>query len=1433
MKSPSRLVRFVTLAAFLAGSNSTFALTGTWKQTVAGTYNWDDAINWTGSVPGFSPLFNDIANLNNNIAGAQTITIATSLDLDILQIGDTQGTLFGFTLNPVAGQTITFRDTDVSAAQLNKVGTVTDTINAKIITLDALEIDVAVVNNVAGTLVLGGGLSILGNSDQPGVEVARKDSGGILQVTGNLEVGEMGGLLMSAGTMNATGSYNTFRGGVEVTGGTLNVAGSTNVFDPLTGPAIQMTGGNINLGSTTISSRNFIGGPISQTVGGNLNIGVDGAISSNYLYAGAITKSAGTLRFQASEEAGSSTTLLGGARTTAVAPSLVSGNTSVSFESVNGLAAGMRVYGPGVPNGTLIQSVDAGTNTVVLSQAPTADFTDVSLMFAQGVQGVAVNSTIGNAELTGLASTAGLAAGMTVRGPNIPEGARILSVGLNSLTLDVPATGSGAITVNTFAVSSLNLDGGATQLWEPVRPTSTVGPTLGSVNVDPSIRLQLNGSATFNFSDLGTTASATATTLINSPVVTVPNTTGMKVGDSVRGTNIPNYARIVSINGNQVTLSVNAIASAAITNFGVYENTTFSSLNSSSSTSQILATLLGGEGLSTQGTLTVGNFSAVGDVFNGVLNFTDSGANVRLIKVGSNTLTLGGTGNNPTARVQVLEGTVVLNKASAPGVSAIGSGGILLIGDSDSSVETASLGGTFTGSAFNMATWPGASAVINYTDQLNFNSSVELSGNGVFNLNGFSEGFNVLSGTGSVLNNGSGEVSLILGQNNSNSTFSGTIVNGTGGMALVKSGTGTLTLDGLNTFTGSTLIGGGNVILGQANGALANTDTLRISGGAGLQLNSTTASTTSSNRINDSASVYLSQGTITIRNDSNVNNNVDEATGAMTVDEGSSFLRANHATNVGNRVSLSMSTLERVAGGTVAFGQVSTLANRGLGTGITPFNSATQFTVGTVPSSLLIGGSGTAGTPAVNVLLGAFGGDLNSSTNEFMTIQTALGKNYIRPLSDVLATREYATILSGNVTSNVGKVESNTSFAANTAANGIRFSGRSTHTLSDNVMLKLGGNSDINFSPTTTVGSGMLIFSSSVAGASTRIQGGYVDAGSREFIVRANASGLIQSSIDGSAGLVKDGDGQLSLYGQNEYAGITYVTGGTLRVMNAQGLGASGVGNSLKVALGRTIEVGNSSIIGSNGGKDLELLGGASYSGLNGHSVLIGNTTVNAADETGKNRNAFLRVGGSFGSLTVDGNITGGGNSVDPIYSGASGRGLWFDGAGSREAIINVLGTITDQNSAPVAGGSHERLNLFVRGSSSATEAFNEFHVNLANASQVHGQLSIRSGFVRLAGGYGTASTTDTPANRLQILLRDTGTDSPNQLGVLSMTTPGSIYNTRDISWADNNGGYSATSYGMRENCHWGWFWKSGHHSGRRCGGIPVFHGDGDSSRRQ
>jgi phospholipase C len=90
--------------------------------------------------------------------------------------------------------------------------------------------------------------------------------------------------------------------------------------------------------------------------------------------------------------------------------------------------------------------------------------------------------------------------------------------------------------------------------------------------------------------------------------------------------------------------------------------------------------------------------------------------------------------------------------------------------------------------------------------------------NGTLDLGGFSPALINLSGTGVVDNVSAGGNPVVTVSNTANSSFTGAIQNSSGSVTLTKTGSGTLTLDNGNTYSGGTVIAAGAVSISGANG---------------------------------------------------------------------------------------------------------------------------------------------------------------------------------------------------------------------------------------------------------------------------------------------------------------------------------------------------------------------------------------------------------------------------------------------------------------------------------------------------------------------------------------------------------------------------------------------------------------------------------------
>ena len=270
-------------------------------------------------------------------------------------------------------------------------------------------------------------------------------------------------------------------------------------------------------------------------------------------------------------------------------------------------------------------------------------------------------------------------------------------------------------------------------------------------------------------------------------------------------------------------------------------------------------------------TLTVGG-NNLSTAVSGIIHDGGSsgGTGGSLTKVGTGTLTLIGA-NSYSGGTNLNGGIIAVNSDINLGTGALrfnggtlealpSGGGIV----SSKAVTLNSAGGTFLADAGTASTLSGAitgtgswtkagpgiltlSGANTYSGATIINAGVLQAGSSgafsvrsafsvntgaVLDLNGFSNALGSLSGSGLVSNSGGtgalSNATLSVGADNTSTTFSGTLRDGARTLALTKVGAGTLILAANNTYTGTTTVNAGNLIV---DGSIASLQTLVNAGG--------------------------------------------------------------------------------------------------------------------------------------------------------------------------------------------------------------------------------------------------------------------------------------------------------------------------------------------------------------------------------------------------------------------------------------------------------------------------------------------------------------------------------------------------------------------------------------------------------------------------
>jgi len=717
--------------------------------------------------------------------------------------------------------------------------------------VDALNQSTLNYNNQGGKVSFGGLVSanLGGLKGGQSLTLSNTASNAVaLNVGGNNASTVYSGTLGGSGSINKTGSgvltlsgSNTYTGVTTISAGTLALGGS----GALAG------GGNITFGGGTLqfsasNTRDYSAKIVKSTGAISLdtnNQSVTFASSLNSSNSNGLTKNGlGTLTLTASNSYGGTTTVAGGI--------LVGTNTGTS----NALFA----FGSGpivISNGASIQLKANGSGssqTIVASNNVTLS----------GTTGIDVNRSSANSSNTFALGTLAIGAGLlNVTGGNtyaLSFGATTLSgaVTFNPTTanLTLGAIGeNGSSSLTKTGAGNLTLTGSNSYTG-----TTTVNAgILFATNTATNNALSAFGSGSIVIANgasiqLKANGSGSGQTIVANNNVSVSGTTGIDVNCSTAnssntfalGTLAIGAGQLNVTGANLYALSLGATTLSGAATFNpTTANLTLGAIGESGASSLTKTgagtlTLTGsdsysGDTMVSSGTLAMGNVDALSqstlnyDNQGGIVSFASlvsanlgglkGGQNLALSNTAGNAVALTAGGNNTsTAYSGTLSGSGSLTKA--------GAGVFTLSGSNSYSGGTRVSAGTLQiGNANALGT-----------------GAVTMNA-GTLDLNGANLSAGAISGStgAAITNNSSNPASLTTVIAGGSALYAGAIVDGTGTVALVKSGTGALTLSGSNNYSGGTTIVGGTLQLG-GNNAIG-TGALAVNGGT-LDLNGNAAS---------------------------------------------------------------------------------------------------------------------------------------------------------------------------------------------------------------------------------------------------------------------------------------------------------------------------------------------------------------------------------------------------------------------------------------------------------------------------------------------------------------------------------------------------------------------------------------------------------------
>ncbi len=1283
---------------------------------------------------------------SNSVASALTINTGATFDMN--SFSDLVGTLSGggSITNLASGQTLTtaqganattFSGT-LSGAGTFQVGktsadTATLTLSGNNSSLANLTVafgvlQVSASNNLAATL----------NTVNTGAQVALNTTSATT-FSNAISVNGSGisntGAIDDVGTSGVTNTLSNVSLGTSAGFGIAAASETLNILDVLSGAngLIKFGAGTLELSAAnTYSGSTLIEGTGALELGSANAIGNSSAVSivSSTFNMNGYNDAIGTLAGNGSVQTGGGTLTISQGAATDTYSGIISGTGGVTVGAKAGDTGTLKLSGANTYSGAT--TINLGTLAVGVTNAIAAN-SSVSVSSGATLNMNSVSDAIG--PLSGAGSITNLASGQTL---TIEQAA-------TTNTFSGTISGAGNITIgnSTADTGTLILSGANSSTY-----TGTTTVSHGVLQIPNSGALGTN--VTVNTAGelaLNTTGNTTFTNAVTDNGSVVDTSTGHT--NSLSSLTLGTGAELGAASGETLNVTNALTGSASLTINTTGSTTGVVELSSASNT------FSGGTQISS-GTLELG----VANALPGAVSVL-SGATFNMNSLSDTVGQLTGAGS-----VTNLAASQTLTVAQGSGTDVysgvISGGGALNVGNSSADSGNFEISGanTYTGvTTINYGTLE-----LNATNALPAGSGgLNITANGTFNLNGFSDQSGPLTGAGAITNSTTAKT-LTVDVGGTSNTFSGTIsalVNLTVGNSTADN-TGTLILTGSSSaYTGITTIADGNLQL--SSSGILNNGAISISTNGKLDLITTTG-TTFTNAITLNGGSLIDAGTagvtdivnsVSLNGSSTINVTASNETlnvasglagASLSLSKsGSGTLELSGANTYTGATNVNVGTLElgktnAISGSSVSVASGATFNENGFSDAIGQLTGAGSVTTSTGANLTVAQGAGSA------VFSGTFSGagglTVGNTAADSGTFElSAANTNYSGAITVAYGSLELG--VTNAISGNALNLNSGTTLNMNSVSDtlgALSGSGNISNLITGKTLTVAEGSSSTTYAGAISGAGGLTIGASasdtgtlSLTGANaftgtTAVNDGVLQLNATNNLSSSSAvqiaangelalsslTGTLSNALSGSGNLQISGSGNVTLSGSNTFNGTTTVGGGELIL-------SSGLGSGLiKVAASTTLEY--SSVAGANAvnlnGGTLTGVGTSSDSG----AVTVGTSgtstisTVNSADK-------FTLSGAIDGdgalALAGAGNVvlSGAVGSVSPVASIASSAGKTtinnnVTSVGNQAyngAVVltsnSTLKTTAYASSVAVNNGISGAFNLTVNGSDAVTLA--------------------------------------------------------------------------------------------------------------------------------